>query len=72
VVQKFGMKIKSSYITVISFFIAAILIYFDPFGFFDYFNIDNTSYRGSLSALFGAFIAYLVHKILRKKQDDYD
>lgn len=69
------MKIKSLHILILSFIISFLFLYFDPLGLFDY-VLKFTGMKLSNNSIFvlvlSFFITWIVHKIFKKKYDEFE
>ena len=68
------MKITSTHILFLSFFISFLFLFFDPLGVFNYvYEFTGLKFpKPAIVILLSFFITWVVHKILKKKYDEYE
>ena len=68
------MKVTTTHILILSFIICFLFLFFDPLGLVEYvfkftgINLNRPIYLFILSAL----IVWIIHKIFKKKYDEYE
>ena len=68
------MKVTTTHILFLSFIICIAFLSFDPLGLVDYvFKFTGTNIKRSFIIIpLSALIAWVIHKIFKKKYDEYE